>query len=142
MKKVRVTAFRLISAAEMEYANGPVDSYWGAKRAASGHPEPFNLKYLGIGNENWGPEYHQRYEVFQQAIREKHPGIKMITGSGVAYDGPDYRAAWEWAVRVGADENSFENPTKVAPVTEKLKLADKSFLYRFPPYSVTVLRVQ
>lgn len=87
----------------IEYANGPVDSYWGAKRVAAGHPEPFNLKYLGIGNENWGPEYHERFAFFQEAIKEKYPEIKLITGAGVAYDGPDYRIAWDWAARIGAD---------------------------------------
>ncbi len=87
----------------IEYANGPADSFWGAKRAASGHPEPFNLKYLGIGNENWGREYYARFEVFQQEIRKKYPEIKLIIGAGVAYEGPDHRAAWNQAESIGAD---------------------------------------
>lgn len=87
----------------IEYANGPADSPWGSNRAASGHPEPFNLEYLGIGNENWGPEYHERYEIFHRAIKERYPEIKLIAGSGVAYTGPDYQLAKRWAERVGVD---------------------------------------
>ena len=87
----------------IEYAKGPVDSPWGSVRAANGHPEPFNLEYLGIGNENWGPEYHKRYEVFHKAIKEKYPDIKLISGSGVAYDGPDYDIAKRWAESIGVD---------------------------------------
>lgn len=87
----------------IEYANGPVDSPWGSKRAANGHPEPFDLEYLGIGNENWGHEYHRRYEAFHSAIKERYPEIKLIAGSGVAYTGPDYQLAKQWAESVGVD---------------------------------------
>lgn len=62
----------------IEYANGPVDSKWGALRAAMGHPEPFNLKYMEIGNENWGKEYAERYALFHKAIKEKHPEMNLI----------------------------------------------------------------
>ena len=48
----------------IEYANGPADSLWGAKRAEAGHPEPFGLKYLGVGNEQWGNQYFERYDIF------------------------------------------------------------------------------
>jgi alpha-L-arabinofuranosidase len=87
----------------IEYANGPVDSKWGSVRAACGHPEPFNLKYLGIGNENWGPEYHRRYEVFHQAVKERYPEIQLIAGPGTAYEGSDYLSDKAWAERVGVD---------------------------------------
>lgn len=62
----------------IEYANGPVDSTWGAKRAAAGHPQPFNLKFIEVGNENFGPEYARRYALFQDAIKAKHPEITVI----------------------------------------------------------------
>ncbi len=62
----------------IEYANGPVDSKWGALRAAMGHPEPFNLKYIEIGNENWGNEYAERYALFHKAIKAKHPEMHLI----------------------------------------------------------------
>jgi alpha-L-arabinofuranosidase len=62
----------------IEYANGPVTSTWGALRAKAGHPAPFNLKYLEIGNENGGPAYHERYPLFEKAIHAKYPDIHLI----------------------------------------------------------------
>lgn len=62
----------------IEYANGPVDSKWGALRAANGHPEPFNLRLIEIGNENGGPLYAERYRLFVEAIRAKHPEVEII----------------------------------------------------------------
>jgi alpha-L-arabinofuranosidase len=62
----------------IEYANGPVESRWGALRAKNGHPAPFNLKYVEIGNENGGPAYNERYALFHDAIRSKYPGIHLI----------------------------------------------------------------
>jgi alpha-L-arabinofuranosidase len=66
----------------IEFANGPVDSTWGRLRAQMGHPEPFGLKILGIGNEQWGPQYIERYRVFDKAIREKYPEIKLVGSAG------------------------------------------------------------
>jgi len=66
----------------IEFANGPADSTWGRVRVQMGHPKPFGLKYLGIGNEQWGPQYIERYKVFEKAIREKYPNIKLIAGCG------------------------------------------------------------
>lgn len=62
----------------IEYANGPVDSEWGAKRAEAGHPEPFGLKYLEIGNENGGKEYEERYALIAKAVREKYPDVQLV----------------------------------------------------------------
>ncbi len=62
----------------IEYANGSVDTKWGALRAQHGHPKPFNLKYLEVGNENGGPAYEERYALFDRAIRAKYPNIKLI----------------------------------------------------------------
>jgi len=62
----------------IEYANGPVDSEWGAKRAAAGHPAPFNLKYLEIGNENGGREYEERYALIAKAVRDKYPDVHLV----------------------------------------------------------------
>lgn len=64
----------------IEYANGPADSKWGAERAKNGHPEPFKLKYLEIGNENGGANYDQRYALFYDAIKAKYPEIQLIAG--------------------------------------------------------------
>lgn len=71
----------------IEFANGNVNTKWGKVRSAMGHPEPFNLKMLGVGNENWGPQYIERLKIFQKAIKEKYPEIKLITSSGTDPDG-------------------------------------------------------
>ena len=63
----------------IEYANGPATSKWGAVRAANGHPEPFNLQYIEIGNENGGPKYHERYALMHDAIQAKYPEIKIVS---------------------------------------------------------------
>ena len=63
----------------IEYANGPATSKWGAVRAANGHPAPFNLQYLEIGNENGGKKYHERYALIHDAVRAKYPEIKIVS---------------------------------------------------------------
>jgi len=62
----------------IEYANGPVDSTWGAVRAKNGHPAPFNLKHMEIGNENGGRAYHERYPLFYDAIKAKYPQMNLL----------------------------------------------------------------
>jgi alpha-L-arabinofuranosidase len=62
----------------IEYANGPVTSPWGALRAKAGHPAPFNLKYMEIGNENGGPLYYERYALFYDAIKAKYPDFNLV----------------------------------------------------------------
>jgi len=71
----------------IEFANGDVNTKWGAVRAQLGHPGPFNLKMIGVGNENWGPQYVERLKIFQKAIKEKYPAIKIIASSGAMYEG-------------------------------------------------------
>ncbi len=78
----------------IEYANGPASSTWGSKRAASGHPAPFGLKVLGVGNEQWGEQYFERYKIFYDAIKAKYPKIKIVTTSGPSSDGKWYDLAW------------------------------------------------
>ena len=67
----------------LEYAMGPVTSKWGALRARNGHPKPFKIKYLEIGNENWGAEYDTRYYDFFKAIKEKYPDIITIADGDI-----------------------------------------------------------
>jgi alpha-L-arabinofuranosidase len=62
----------------IEYANAETNTHWGALRATAGHPEPFNLKYLEIGNENGGPAYAERWPLFVNAIRARYPQIKVV----------------------------------------------------------------
>lgn len=71
----------------IEFANGDVSTEWGKVRASLGHPKPFNLKLLGVGNENWGPQYVERLAIFQKAIKAKYPAMKLICSSGTDPDG-------------------------------------------------------
>lgn len=66
----------------IEFANGPADSKWGGIRAQMGHPKPFNMKMIGVGNEQWGPQYIERYKVFARAIKEKYPDMQLIAATG------------------------------------------------------------
>lgn len=92
----------------IEFANGPADSKWGKVRADMGHPEPFHLKYIGVGNEQWGTFYYQRLEYFVKAIRAKYPNIKIVGSSGpVPEDIPDdkfkFAEGWKAMTRLKAD---------------------------------------
>lgn len=87
----------------IEFANGGTGTEWGALRAEMGHPEPFNLKYIGIGNEQWGEEYPARLEPFIKAIREKHPEIMIIGSSGPNSEGDQFDFLWPEMKRLGAD---------------------------------------
>jgi len=62
----------------IEYANGPTNSFWGSLRAKNGHPAPFGLKHLEIGNENGGEAYRERWPLFVEAIRAKYPEVQLI----------------------------------------------------------------
>lgn len=67
----------------IEYAIGPVSSKWGKVRAQNGHPKPFPLKYIEVGNEQHGPWYAKRYNRFHEAIKSKYPQIKIISSMGI-----------------------------------------------------------
>lgn len=71
----------------IEYAIGSKESRWGQLRASMGHPAPFKLAYLEIGNENWGPDYEERYKKFYQKIKERYPQIKTIANAHVEGNG-------------------------------------------------------
>lgn len=98
----------------IEWANGPVTSTWGAKRAAAGHPEPFNLKYIGIGNEDKiTPEFEERFKMIYQVIMAIHPEIKVIGTSGPFHSGEDYEKGWAFAKKLGIpviDEHYYVQP--------------------------------
>ena len=79
----------------IEFANGSADTPWGKVRAEMGHPEPFGLKFIGVGNEQWGEEYTERLAPFVKALREKHPEIKVIGSSGPYADGEDFDYLWD-----------------------------------------------
>src|SRR5262249_10584530 len=78
----------------IEFANGPATSTWGRRRAEMGHPAPFNLKYMAIGNEQWGEDYFPRYKLFHEAIKAKYPAMNLVTSSGPGVDDVWWNLAW------------------------------------------------
>ncbi len=98
----------------IEYANGPADSEWGSKRAAAGHPEPFNLKYIGIGNEDMITEvFEPRFKMIFDAVREAHPEITVVGTVGPFYEGTDYERGWQIARELEVpivDEHYYVSP--------------------------------
>ena len=72
----------------VEFANGPVTSTWGKRRAELGHPAPFGMKLLGVGNEQWGPDYLPRFDAFQKALKAKYPELQLIASADPFTDRP------------------------------------------------------
>lgn len=87
----------------VEFANGDTTTTWGVLRAQMGHPAPFNLKVMGIGNEQWGPEYVDRLEPFLAAMRKAHPEIKIVGSTGPDSEGDKFDYLWPEMKRVKAD---------------------------------------
>ena len=97
----------------IEFANGPVDSPWGKLRAQMGHPAPFHLEMMGVGNEQWGVRYLERYKVFAAALKEKHPEIKLVVSAGPAPSGDPFDTMWaNWRQLKPdiVDEHYYMNP--------------------------------
>lgn len=97
----------------IEFANGSVNSYWGKVRSAMGHPNPFNMRYIGIGNEQWGPEYIKRFKAFEKAIKQQYPNIIIISGSGPFPDGDYFEYGWNELKKMKAelvDEHFYRSP--------------------------------
>jgi alpha-L-arabinofuranosidase len=97
----------------IEFANGSVQTKWGKVRADMGHPEPFNMKYIAIGNEQWGEVYVERLVKFMEVFREKHPEIKIIGSSGPFSDGKDFDYLWPKMKELKVDlvdEHYYKSP--------------------------------
>lgn len=99
----------------IEWANGDAKTtFWGKKRAEAGHPKPFNLKYLGIGNEDLISEvFEERYVMICNAVREKYPDIVVIGTVGPFYEGSDYTEGWRIATEINlpmVDEHYYNSP--------------------------------
>ena len=97
----------------IEFANGDVTTKWGKLRADMGHPEPFNLKMIGIGNEQWDKVYVERLEAFTKAIRAKYPNVKVVGSSGPSASGDKFDYLWPEMKRIGVDlvdEHYYMNP--------------------------------
>ncbi len=84
----------------LEYALGGTDTAWGRKRAENGHPEPFDLRYLAIGNENWGAEYFSRYGQIEKAVKAAYPDIVCVVAAGPVADGGLFEDNWR-RIRAG-----------------------------------------
>lgn len=85
----------------------------GKSKKRYGHPEPFNMKYIGVGNENWGPEYIKRYKTFVKSIKEKYPDIIIISSSGPFPDGDYFEYTWKELSEFNAeiiDEHYYKSP--------------------------------
>ena len=97
----------------IEFANGNTDTYWGFVRKQMGHPEPFGLEYIAIGNEEVGEEFFERYAVIAEEVREKYPQMKIIGTSGPFASGSEFERGWESARQTGTDlvdEHYYQSP--------------------------------
>lgn len=97
----------------IEFANGEVTTEWGALRAELGHPEPFGLEYIAIGNEEVGEPFFERYPYFHRAIKDKYPDMKVINSSGPFAAGGVYERGWQSAKDNGSDfvdEHYYQSP--------------------------------
>ncbi len=98
----------------IEWANGPAESGWGAMRAEAGHPKPFNLEYIGIGNEDKiTPEFKERFKMIYEAVKAKHPEITVIGTVGPFPDGEDFSEGWKFSGELDLaliDEHYYKEP--------------------------------
>jgi alpha-N-arabinofuranosidase len=97
----------------IEFANGSAESQWGKIRAQMGHPAPFNLKMIGVGNEQWGAQYIERYKAFSKKIKEKYPLITLVSGAGPSPSGKFFDYASKELAGLHADivdEHYYANP--------------------------------
>lgn len=98
----------------IEWANGPATSKWGAVRAAAGHPTPFGLKYLGVGNEDAiTPEFETRFQMIYDVLKAKHPEITVIGTVGPFHSGEDFDKGWAFARKLNlpmVDEHYYVSP--------------------------------
>ena len=97
----------------IEFANGSADTPWGKIRSDMGHKEPFNLKFIGVGNEQWGRQYIERYKVFANAIKAKYPKIILVSGPGPFPDGELFEYGFKELKELNAeilDEHYYKNP--------------------------------
>lgn len=97
----------------IEFANGPTNSVWGAKRADLGHPAPFQLKMLGVGNEQWGQQYIDRYTEFAKTLKAQYPDIQLVAAAGPSPADDRFQFAWSKFRALHADivdEHCYARP--------------------------------
>jgi alpha-N-arabinofuranosidase len=133
----------------VEFANGPADSTWGAKRAAMGHPEPFHLKMMGVGNEQWGPQYIERYARFAKTLKAKYPDLLLISAAGPSPDDERFHFLWPKLRELNADivdEHCYANPAWFFTNTHRYDHYDRNgpkvFMGEYAAQSVAVVSVK
>jgi len=133
----------------VEFANGPADSPWGARRAAMGHPEPFHLKMMGVGNEQWGPQYIERYARFAKALKAKYPEIMLVSAAGPSPDDDRFKFLWSKLRELHADivdEHCYANPPWFFNNTHRYDNYDRNgpkvFMGEYAAQSVAVVSVK
>jgi alpha-N-arabinofuranosidase len=97
----------------IEFANGEIATKWGKLRSDMGHPAPFNLKLVGVGNEQWGTQYVDRLKIFMKILNEKHPEIIFVGSSGPSPDGKDFEYLWKEMRELNVkmvDEHYYRSP--------------------------------
>ncbi|NEA98922.1 alpha-L-arabinofuranosidase C-terminal domain-containing protein [Streptomyces sp. SID13726] len=113
----------------VEWANGPADSRWGALRVAAGHPEPFGLEYLGVGNEDTITDtFRDRFSRIHDALREHHPEITVVGTLGPATFGEDWEKGWAFARERGVpvvDEHAYKSPAWMLENTRRFDTMDR-----------------
>jgi alpha-N-arabinofuranosidase len=114
----------------VDFANAdPKKNKWGALRAEMGHPKPFNLKMVGVGNENWGQDFLDRYLAIAKIVRERHPEIKLVSTAGASPIGGDHDLAWKTLTCQTADmvdEHFYANPGWMMGLTHQFDGYDRS----------------
>ena len=115
----------------VEYANGDANTtYWGALRAAYGHPEPYNLKYIGLGNENWGDVYWRNFDALYNAVKTAYPDLQIITTSGTWLGGDEFDRAWSTVNEKYADcyvdEHYYTNDAYMYEINDRYDSYDRN----------------
>ena len=113
----------------IEFANGSSTTPWGARRAAMGHRAPFHMKLLGVGNEQWGPQYLERYERFAKALKAQYPEIQLISSAGPSPADERFTFAWPKLRELNADiidEHCYAAPSWFLQNTHRYDHYDRS----------------
>ncbi|HWD20450.1 MAG TPA: alpha-L-arabinofuranosidase C-terminal domain-containing protein [Verrucomicrobiae bacterium] len=130
----------------IEFANGPADSPWGARRAQLGHPEPFHMTMMGVGNEQWGPQYIDRYVRFAKALKEKHPEIMLVSDAGPSPNDSRFQYLWPKLTELHADivdQHCYDHPEWFFNNTHRYDAYDRNgpkvFMGEYAAQSVDVV---
>lgn len=133
----------------IEFANGPVTSPWGRRRAELGHPKPFGLRHLGVGNEQWGPQYLERFARFAAVLKARYPEVQLIAAAGPGPDGEHFNLAWPRLRDLRADivdEHCYAKPEWFLDQSRRYdgyaRSGPKVFMGEYAAQSVGTARVE